>query len=196
MRLIYVLFFIFDIAILLAGIFFIFDRILLKMQKNHHYTFHSFEMDGKHGYTLEDDYENDVFYAIKNGEEGNFAIFKFKNSKGISRGTHKVSGPGINTNAPNFTNTSFLFDDVDVWRYLQKRSIVLETTIVSEKLTLYKISKHSKPIVFARKKDGQPIYTMKTGEKNLELVFITLFAIAKTEEYFEHSKAESAEEIQ
>ena len=184
MRLFFTFIVIFDILVLGAGLFFIIDRIVLKAKSKRHYVFHPFEEENKEGYILEDDEKNNIFSAEQIGDDGNCAIFRFKNGKNKSSNTYKVSGPGHNPNAPNFTNISFLFDDVDVWNVLREFNIHIETTIVNESLTLYKISKRSKPIAFARKKDEQTVYTMKSNEKNIELIFITLFAIAKSEEFF------------
>ena len=184
MRILFIFIIAFDIIILGAGLFFIFDKIRRKFKKSHHLTFHAFEKNGSHGYTLEDDDENSIYYALINGEVDEFAMFKFTNGKTKLSNTHKVSGPGRNSQAQNLTNISFLFDGEDVWSYLRKRSIFIETTIVNENLTLYKINRNSKPFAFVRKKNGLPVYTMKTKEKYLELLFTSLFAIAKTEEFY------------
>jgi len=179
-----------DLVVLYLGISYIIGKFIRKSKKEHHYTFHPYEKNGQHGYVLEDDYGTVHYYALNSKDKGERAVFKFVNGTTKLFTNHSVSGPGNNPNAPNFTNTSFLLDEKDVWSALKKRGIWVETTIVSPELTLYKIEKDGKPIAFARKKaENQTdergfVYTMKTPEKRFELIFLLLFAIAKTEEFF------------
>ena len=174
-------------AVLIAGVLFIFDRIYRKVRVERHYTFAPFKKDGKHGFSLDNDAGRHVFYAYNNKEDGDFAVFRFVKPFPRLTSVHKISGPGKNPKAPNFTNVSFLFDKEDIWDYLKNRGISIEMTVVDDKYALYKIRKDSKPVAFAKKRFYQDenvsryTYTMRTYELKKELLFIVLFAIAKTE---------------
>lgn len=174
-------------VVLITGTLYILDKIYRKVRIERHYTFSQYKKDGKHGFSLNNDSKKTVFYAYNSKEEGNFAVFKFVNPIFKISSVHRISGPGKNTKAPNFTNISFLFDKEDIWDYLGNRGITIETTVVDDKYALYKIMKDSNPIAFAKKRFLQEdqgskyTYTMRTYELRKELLFIVLFAIAKSE---------------
>jgi len=182
--------------VLLLGVLYIVDKILRKRNVERHYTFYSFEQEDKHGYSLDDDNKKHVYYALKTGEEDKCAVYKFVNGKTKSAHKHRISGLGTNTQAPNFSKKSFLFDNVDIWDYLKKYRITVGATIIDNNITMYKIHSDGQPIAFAKKrksktKNSKPVYSLRTYEKKLDLIFITLFAIARTEKTEKTEKAEN-----
>ena len=174
-----------DIIVLVMGAFFIFDKIMRKRSSKteFHYSFYPFEKEGKRGYALYTDDNRYIYYTINEEESDGGFIYSFKNCATRKVKMHKVSEMLISKTAPNFSKKTFFFDDVEIWKYLDKKGISLRPTIVDDSLTQYKIERYSKPIAFARKRRGSGrLYTMRTYDKDIDLLFLVLFAIAKTEE--------------
>ena len=185
MRLIFVAIIILDIAVLFMGAFFIFDKIMRKRRRKRelHYTFCPFEKETKRGYALYNDEGRYIFYAINEEEVDNCSVYSFKNSVTKRKTMHKVSEMLRNKNAPNFSKKTFYFDDKEIWKLLDSRGISIRATVVDDSLTQYKIEKYSETIAFIRKRKGSGrVYTMRTYDKDVNLLFLVLFAIAKTEE--------------
>ena len=191
MRLLFKLIIFVYIVVFIVGLLIIIDRLLRRRQVEYHYVFRPFEKDTKKGYALVDDSNRILYYAVRDGHDGNCDVYRFKNRITKFSSTHLVSDMLRNNNAPNFSRKSFYYDYEEIWRHLKKQGIVLQTTIVNDELTQYKIKKYSKIIAFARKKkETEKQYSMRTYEKRIDLLFLTLFAIALTEE--KHgNKAES-----
>ena len=169
-----------------AGIVMLLLRLFSKPKPEHRYYFRSFRDGEKHGYYMDDSKNNHILYAVKAGEENKCAVYKFTNTRSHRTVKHTISGLGNNDKAPNFTNVSFLFDNTDVWEYLSKRGIDLQTTMVDDGLTMYKIKKNSNPVAFAKKRrdENNPnsyVYTLRTCEDSLDMFFLALFALARTE---------------
>ena len=188
----------------LYGIYIIFKRNLHKTRNECHYNFHYFSINSKEGYALDDENGKHMYYAVKTKEELDHAVFKFTNGANRLSSSHRVSGPGYNSDAPNYSYNSFLFDKDDIWVYLKDKGIDIKTTIFDDTLTRYNIKLDSKPIAFVKKapsettntegaNNNELVYTMRTYEKNLGLLFITLFAIIKTEQAKEIFEAMHAE---
>ena len=173
----------FLVLVLFVGLFFLYGNIMKKRHIEKHYIFKPFKKNDSYGYAMENEGNKIVFYAIKkeNGDN-NSTLYKFTNCKSKRTSTHRVGAIRKNEKAPNFSKKSFSYDNKDIWKYLEENGIFLETTIVDDNLTQYKISMNSKPIAFARKrKDSSAKYSMRTYENRVDLLFLTLFAIAKTE---------------
>lgn len=170
---------------MLIGAFLIFDKIMRKKRSKpeDHYSLHPFEKNEQRGYALYNDEERYVYYAVKEKTEDNCEVYYFKNCTTNSVNHHKISEILRNNNAPNFSRKSFYFNDKEIWKYLEKQGIGIRATIVEENLTQYKITRYSDIIAFIRKRAGSGrVYTMRTYEKNLDILFLVLFAIAKTNE--------------
>ena len=170
----------------IAGIAIIIMKIMSRPKPEYRYTFKSFQDDSKHGYVMDDDNGNHVFYAVKAGEKDKRAIYKFTDVKKQKSSKHTISGLGNNDNAPNFTNASFLFDDTDIWEYLNKMGVDLQTTMVDDSLTSYRIKKGSEIVALATKRrdendENSYVYKLRTFEKETNYFFLSLFALARTE---------------
>ena len=185
MRLIFRAIVLLDIVVLLAGVFFIFDAIMKKKskKKEFHYTFRPFQKETKRGYALYNDNKQYIYYTIKEKENDKCSIYSFKNCLTKKIANHRVSALLKSKNSPNFSNRSFFFDDKEIWKYLENNGIGIRATLVNDSLTQYMIEKGQKTIAFIRKRKGSGrVYTMRTYEKNIDLLFLVLFAIAKTNE--------------
>ena len=176
---------IFDILIILVGLFKIFDKIMRRKNRipESHYTLRPFEKNSNRGYALYNDDDRYIYYAVKEGEADNCDIYYFKNSLTKNASEHKISEILRNNKAPNFSKKTFFFDNEEIWKYLSKKGFYIQGTIVDENTTQYKIKKDSNTIAFIRKRKGSGrVYTMRTYEKNIDLLFLVLFSIAKTDE--------------
>ena len=182
MRLIFKLIVVFDVLVVFAGLFFIFDKIMRNRNVEHHYVFRPFENGEKSCFGLFDDFNNCLYYAEKESEEDGVEIYKFKNGRNKLSSTHRISSLLRNNSAPNYSRRTFNFDKTDIWEYIKKHGYNLQTTIVDENLTQYKIHKNGRTIGFARKrKERGETYSLRTIDRNIEMIFILLFAIAKTD---------------
>ena len=182
MRLIFKLIVVGDVFVVLAGLFFIFDKIMRNRNIELHYVFRPFEKGDKKGFGLFDDFGKCLYYALKDRDEDNAEVFTFKNGRTKLPSTHRISKLERNNNAPNYSRRTFTFDKTDIWEYIKKHGYNLQTTIVDDNLTQYKFHKNGRTIGFARKrKEKEGNYSVRTIDKDVEMLFILLFAIAKTD---------------
>ena len=182
MRLIFKIIVVVDVFVVLAGLFFIFDKIMRNRNIEHHFIFRPFEKGEKKGFGLFDDFDKCVFYALKEKEEENKEVYIFKNCRTKFFSTHKISKLNKNSGAPNFSRRTFEIDGEDIWEYLGKYGYYLQTTIVDDNLTQYKLHKNGRTIGFARKRKARgDSYSLRTIDKDIEMLFTILFAIEKTD---------------
>lgn len=195
MRFFVYIFIVFDVLVVLAGLFFIFEKTFRKIKVEHHYTFCPIKKDGMKGWALINDENKILCYSVKEGEENGNAVYRYKNRVTKLFSTHRVSQMLRNNKAPNFSRKSFYYDKDEIWNYLKKRGYFLQTTIIDDNMTQYKIKRGSRVVAFARKRrDNDNKYTLRTYEKKLDGLFLVLFAIGLTEEKYTHNETEQINE--
>ncbi len=195
MRFFVYIFIVFDVLVVLAGLFFIFEKTFRKIKVEHHYTFCPIKKDGMKGWALINDENKILCYSVKEGEENGNAVYRYKNRVTKLFSTHRVSQMLRNNKAPNFSRKSFYYDKDEIWNHLKKRGYFLQTTIIDDNITQYKIKRGSRVVAFARKRrDNDNKYTLRTYEKNLDGLFLVLFAIGLTEEKHTHNETEQINE--
>lgn len=152
----------------------------------------------KQGFTLEDE-NNQVVYEAKMTKFSLFGASPFEFTNHITNLTeeHKIgktvtsqeSGP-----AGFFsTSSTFKYDNQKIWDYLHKKGIRIHTTLSGNKLGMtYEVSFEGKDlaIIATSSPKGNSLitssfyYDVECEEKDLDLVFLVAFSIAKTDQAF------------
>ena len=166
------------------------------------YFFHPDKKMMKQGWILEDENQNPVYEAKKLkatllGPE----VFEFVNHITGTSEQHKV-GHTVTTETTTgvmdlsfFTVKSrFKFDGVKVWDYLHERGIRIDSAFSSGKIGMtYRLLSNGQEIATVASAAGNGgkfflttpfTYHVTTEVENLDLVFLTTFAIARTEQTF------------
>ncbi len=154
----------------------------------------------KQGFSLED--ENGlIVYEAKMTKFKLFGAspFEFKNNTNGNKEEHKV-GKTVTVEQGGNDLISFMskrsyfkYDDIKIWDYLHDKGIRIDSKPSSDKIGMtYDISFEGKP--FATISSSSPkgkslittdlYYDVSCEEKNLDLVFLVAFSIAKTEQTF------------
>ena len=108
MRFFVYIFIVFDVLVVLAGLFFIFEKTFRKIKVEHHYTFCPIKKDGMKGWALINDENKILCYSVKEGEEKGNAVYRYKNRVTKLFSTHRVSQMLRNNKAPNFSRKSVI----------------------------------------------------------------------------------------
>lgn len=157
----------------------------------------------KQGFFLTDEYEN-IIYEAKMLKRSVFGamLFEFKNYITGHTEEHKVGQTLTSeTQSGNYgsitdilsTNSRFKFDGKNIWDYLHEQGVRLETHMQSGKIGMaYDVSLKGEKIghIASSSPKGKSVLTSRfyldvtCSEENLDLVFLTAFAIARTEQTF------------
>ena len=110
----------------------------------------------------------------------------------ITQETHGAFRPGFLDVLS--IKSHFKFDGVKIWDYLHEQGIRIDSRIATDKLGMvYEVSLKRQPmavIASAPAKGGKGIlttgvtYHVTTADEDLDLAFLTAFAIARTEQTF------------
>ena len=152
----------------------------------------------KEGFTLVD--ENDTL--IYKGQMTKFSLFSaapydFTNYITNKTEEHKI-GKTVTASESGVagmfsTSSSFKFDGEKIWNYLHNKGIRINSSLSSNKLGMtYEITFEGKPLatIASSSPKGKSIittdkyYDVTCDEKDLDLVFLVAFSIAKTEQIF------------
>lgn len=152
----------------------------------------------KQGFFLEDENNNTV-YEAKMTKFSLFGAspFEFTNYITGKKEEHKV-GKTVTTEESGpagffSTQSSFKYDDSKIWDYLHKKGIRINSTLSGNKIGMtYDISFEGNPIatIATSTPKGKSLittnlyYDVTCDEKDLDLVFLVAFAIAKTDQTF------------
>jgi hypothetical protein len=152
----------------------------------------------KQGFSLEDEDGNVVYSAkmLKFKLLG-ASPFEFVNNVTNTREEHTV-GKTVTTEESGpvgffSTKSSFKYDDQKIWDYLHKKGVRINSSFSGNKLGMtYQVSFEGKDIatIASSTPKGKSLittdmyYDVTTDEKDLDLVFLVAFAIAKTEQTF------------
>lgn len=152
----------------------------------------------KEGFSLEDESGNIAY----NGKMSKFSLFgaspfEFNNYVTGNKEEHKIgktitmeeSGPvGFFS-----TKSTFKFDGEKIWDYLHKKGIRIDSTLSGNKIGMtYDVTFEGKPLatIASSSPKGKSFittdmyYDVTCEEKDLDLVFLVAFAIAKTNQVF------------
>ena len=164
------------------------------------YFFHPEKKILKQGFLLEDEDKNIVYEAkmIKQHLLGAMQ-FSFINHITNKEEEHKV-GHTITFEQNNGDMSSFLstksyfkFDGKNIWDYLHEKGIRIDSKMFDKSVGMtYDITLEGKDIatvVMVSPNGGKFLtgsywYNVTTSEENLDLVFLVIFAIARTEQAF------------
>lgn len=156
----------------------------------------------KPGYIVEDKNRKILYEAINTKNIPALPReFEFVNHHTGKHETHKVTRPFTSTvNDEMFSTTSSIkFDGENIWNYLHNRGIRIETLFNTFPNMTYQISLAGNPIArvvtssqYVHEEDeegkklvlpiGRYYYRIFTREVDLELLFLTIFAISETEQ--------------
>ncbi len=152
----------------------------------------------KEGFYLEDENNNIVY----EGKMLKFSLFKaapfeFINHITNKREEHKIGKTSTTEEsglAGFFSTTStFKYDNEKIWDYLHNKGIRINSTVSSDKLGMtYEISFEGKNLatIATSSYNGKAVitsdyyYDVICEEKDLDLVFLVAFSIAKTKQTF------------
>lgn len=152
----------------------------------------------KEGFTLVDENDNIVY----EGRMTKFSLFSAAPYKFINYITNKTEehklGKTITTEesgiAGFFSTTSyFKYDGEKIWHYIHDKGIRINSTLSGDKIGMtYEVSFEGKQIaiIASSSPKGKSIlttdiyYDVTCEEKDLDLVFLVAFAIAKTKQTF------------
>ncbi len=152
----------------------------------------------KQGFLMKDDKEN-IIYEAKMTKFSLFGAFKFNFINHISNKEeeHKIGHTVTSSVSGLFEglsiNSSFKYDNVNVWDYLHDLGVRISTDFQNKKLGMsYKISLKGKEIATVKTSsmNGKSVITNKfcydvtTSKEHLDLVFLVTFAFARTEQTF------------
>lgn len=152
----------------------------------------------KEGFTLVD--ENDAL--VYEGKMMKFKLFgaapfEFINYRTNKREEHQV-GKTVTMEETGVigsfsTSSYFKYDGEKIWYYLHDKGIRIDSTLSSNKLGMtYNVSFEGKPLatIASSSPKGKSLittdkyYDVTCEEKDLDLVFLVAFSIAKTEQIF------------
>lgn len=152
----------------------------------------------KQSFILEDE-NNNIVYEAKMEKFKLFgaAPYDFINHITNTKEEHKV-GKTVTMEESGMvgffsTKSLFKFDDEQIWDYLHKKGIRINSTVSDNKLGMtYEVSFEGSPIatISTSSPKGKSIittnlyYDVTCEEKDLDKVFLTAFAIAKTDQTF------------
>ena len=152
----------------------------------------------KQGFSLEDE-NNNVVYEAKMIKFKLFgpAPFEFTNHITNKKEEHKV-GKTVTQEESGITGffstkSSFKYDGIKIWNYLHDKGIRIESNMSSGKIGMtYKVSFEGKELatISSSSPKGKSIvttdmyYDVTCEEKDLDLVFLVAFSIAKTDQTF------------
>ena len=152
----------------------------------------------KQGFFLEDE-GGKVIYEAKMLKFSLFSAspFEFTNNITNKKEEHKI-GKTVTAEesglAGDFSTSSyFKYDGEKIWDYLHKKGIRINSTLASKKLGMsYDVTFEGEPFatIATSSPKGKSIittdlyYDVTCDEKDLDLVFLVAFAIAKTDQTF------------
>ena len=153
----------------------------------------------KQGYVMIDENKN-VVYEAKMTKLGIFTSFKFEFVNHLTNKTteHKVGHTSTleQSGVVGYfaTKSNFKFDGKKVWDYLHEQGIRIETSLANGRLGMsYSVTlkgKEMATITMANPKGKKSFittdfsYDVETDEENIDMAFLTAFALARTNQVF------------
>ena len=150
-----------------------------KIANKNIYEFLKYTNSKKQGYYMLNYKDKTAYKACAKTRFFNFTEYSFENSHTHQKFVHSIGE--VSKDIHN--GATFLFDGIDIWKYFAMNGISYRSTIVNEKLTVYRVFRNEEEIASAREvtgRSGMKRFVIEDNGHMLDVIFLVFFAIART----------------